>query len=348
MSAQAQPYRGLLEDRPRSSGPAVVCVANQKGGVGKTTVAVNAGAALAERGHRILLVDLDPQANATTGVGIDHRAEKHSTYDLLRGSLVLEDVARGTGLDNLWCVPGSVDLAGAEVELVTEDEREYRLAQALGPHPAYDVVLIDCPPSLGLLTLNALTTARDLLAPIQCEYYALEGLGQLLRTAERVRQGLNPALRLSGLVLTMYDGRTRLSSQVSDELRAHFGATVYRTVIPRSVRLSEAPSFGEPVITLDRSSRGAIAFRLLAAEIEERFSLGSAGVGRAPTPPRSSVPDPPRRPGPGGRGYGVQTAEPAAAERAWPPPVPWTDEPDRVIDIDENEEAPMGAEWVRD
>ena len=338
----------LLEDRTNATAPVLMCVANQKGGVGKTTVAVNLGAALAERGNRVLLVDLDPQANATTGVGIDHRAQEHSTYDLLRGARALDEVARSTDLENLWCVPGSVDLAGAEVELVNEDEREFRLARALGSRPPYDVVLIDCPPSLGLLTVNALTAARELVAPIQCEYYALEGLGQLLRTAERVRHGLNPGLRLSGLVLTMYDGRTRLSSQVSDEIRAHFGATVYRTVIPRSVRLSEAPSFGEPVITLDRSSRGAIAFRLLAAEVEERFALTRApeGPGRRRRTP--SVPDPPRRPGPRGRGYGVQTAEPAQVERAWPRPPPWTDEPRRVIDIDEDEEAPMGAEWVRD
>ena len=324
-----------------------MCVANQKGGVGKTTVAVNAGAALAERGHRVLLVDLDPQANATTGLGIDHRSQAHSTYDLLRGSVLLTEAARQTALDNLWCVPGSVDLAGAEVELVGEDEREYRLARALGPRPPYDVVIIDCPPSLGLLTLNALTTARDLMAPIQCEYYALEGLGQLVRTAERVRQGLNPALRLSGLVLTMYDGRTRLSSQVSDEIRAHFGATVYRTVIPRSVRLSEAPSFGEPVITLDRASRGAIAFRLLAAEVEERFSLRSGTGARGPDAGQTPVPEPPRRPGPGGRGYGVPTAEPDGLEHAWPRPTPWGDPSDQTIDID-NEEAPVGAEWVRD
>ena len=198
----------LTQARPPSDGPVILCVANQKGGVGKTTVAVNVGAALAEKGHRVLIVDLDPQANATTGLGIDHRAEGPSTYDVLIDETPVADVVRKTQWDNLFCVPGSVDLAGAELELVGATEREYRLARALGPNPDYDVVIIDCPPSLGLLTVNALTAARDLLAPIQCEYYALEGLGQLVRTAERVRAGLNPHLRLSGLVLTMYDART--------------------------------------------------------------------------------------------------------------------------------------------
>ena len=308
-------------------------------------MAVNAGAALAERGHKVLLVDLDPQANATTGVGIDHRAQERSAYDLVAGSHGLEEVARATKIANLFCVPGSVDLAGAEVELVNATEREYRLARALGTRPAFDVVIIDCPPSLGLLTLNALTAAPDLLAPIQCEYYALEGLGQLLRTAERVRQSLNPRLRLAGLILTMYDARTRLSSQVSDEVRMHFNGAVFKTVVPRSVRLSEAPSYGEPVVTLDRSSRGAIAFRLLAAELEERFSLPAKKEPR----PRAVRKNPaPRKaqPGPGGRGYGVKTPEPRGVDRTWPRPPPWTDPTARTIDLEE--EDVMVSEWVRD
>jgi chromosome partitioning protein len=330
------PYWELLEERERGDEPLVLCIANQKGGVGKTTVAVNTGAALAESGYRVLLVDLDPQANATTGLGIDHRAQDRSTYDLLIAEAPLESVTVETAVPNLACVPGSVDLAGAEVELVGIDEREYRLAHALGPRPDHDVVIIDCPPSLGLLTLNALTAARDLLAPIQCEYYALEGLGQLLRTAERVRKGLNPNLRLSGLVLTMYDARTRLSSQVSDEIRKHFGNSVFRTVVPRSVRLSEAPSFGEPVITLDRASRGAIAFRLLATEMEERYALKPEK--KTTRPARAA------QPGPRGRGYGVVTPEPQGLDRSWPPGAPWTDE---ATDSRVEEEA-MAKEWVRD
>ena len=349
MGPSGSPYAQLLEPRPVNGAPLVMCVANQKGGVGKTTVAVNAGAALAQRGHSVLLVDLDPQANATTGLGIDHRAQERSSYDLVMGAATLDEVSQKTLVDNLLCVPGSVDLAGAEVELVSESEREYKLANALGPRPPHDVVLIDCPPSLGLLTLNALTAARDLLAPIQCEYYALEGLGQLLRTAERVRQGLNPALRLSGLVLTMYDARTRLSSQVSDEIREHFGPSVMKTVVPRSVRLSEAPSFGEPVITLDRSSRGAIAFRLLAGEIEERYGLTPRGA-KAETlrPPKPANGASAAKPGPDGRGYGVPTASPTDIDRNWPRGQPWAREPKRKIDLEQDEEALMASEWVRD
>ena len=307
--------------------------------MGKTTVAVNAGAALAQRGRRVLLVDLDPQANATTGLGLDHRAQERSTYDLLMGEAELGAVVRPTAIENLACVPGSVDLAGAEVELVNAAEREHRLARALDGVDGFDAVIIDCPPSLGLLTLNALTAVPDLLVPVQCEYYALEGLGQLLQTAERVRRGLNPELRLAGLVLTMYDARTRLSSQVSDEIRGHFQDVVFRTVVPRSVRLSEAPSFGEPVVTLDKGSRGAIAFRLLAAELDERFLEASEEAPDRPANGRRA------RPGPGGRGYGVPTAEPEGLDRSWPRPPPWDDEHIRKrVDLTDKEE-PMAAEW---
>ena len=345
MGDSAGPYGQLLAPRPADDGPVVLCIANQKGGVGKTTVAVNVGAALAQGGHEVLLVDLDPQANATTGLGLDHRAQKGSTYDVVMGSASVVEVAKKTLVDKLRCAPGSVDLAGAEVELVSEPEREYKLAHALGPRPPFDVVIIDCPPSLGLLTLNALTAARDLLAPIQCEYYALEGLGQLVRTAERVRQGLNPALRLSGLVLTMYDARTRLSSQVADEIRGHFGDAVFKTVVPRSVRLSEAPSFGEPVVTLDRGSRGAIAFRLLAAELEGRYRLEPPT--RPASPKKATKRKAPPSPGPEGRGYGVPTPMPRGAENNWPRTEPWTGDTERTIALDD-EEATMISEWVRD
>jgi chromosome partitioning protein len=327
----------LTAPRAPGGGPLVMCLANQKGGVGKTTVAVNVGAALAEKKHSVLIVDLDPQANATTGLGIDYRTQERSAYELLVDEVSIEDVVQKTAWERLDCVPGSVDLAGAEIELVGAAEREYRLARALGPRPNYDVVIIDCPPSLGLLTVNALTAARDLIAPIQCEYYALEGLGQLVRTADRVRAGLNPNLRLSGLVLTMYDARTRLSSQVSDEVRNHFGDLAYRTVIPRSVRLSEAPSFGEPVIALDKGSRGSIAFRLLAAEIEERFELKK-------TTAKENTDTSPEM-GPGGRGFGVVAEEPPGLEKSWPKSQPWTDN-EEVITLDKEEA--METEWVRD
>jgi chromosome partitioning protein len=280
---------------------------------------VNLGAALALRGHRILVVDIDPQANATTGVGIDHRSVERSTYDLLLDEAPLEQIVCKTKIEGLECIPASLDLAGAEVELVGAIARERKLAEALErAGDTYDLIFIDCPPSLGLLTVNALAAAQDLIVPVQCEYYALEGLGQLLGNAERVRKALNPELRVAGFLMTMYDARTKLSAQVADEVRAHFGDLVYATVIPRSVRLSEAPSFGEPVLTLDPSSRGSIAYKLLAAEVEARYRL----VSRKATPP----PPPPATPGPGGRGYGVTVAEPEGVDTAWPPAQPWGQE----------------------
>jgi chromosome partitioning protein len=304
-------WRQLLENRP-SPRPLVVALANQKGGVGKTTVAVNLGAALAEKGLRTAIVDLDPQGNATTGVGIDRFSVEASVYDCLLGDSKMSDVVRETAVSGLECAPATVDLAGAEIELVNLPEREFRLRSALADFSGYDVTLIDCPPSLGLLTVNALTAAADLITPVQCEYYALEGLGQLLGTAERVRKGLNPGLRLSGVVLTMYDART---SQVSGEVRKHFGVAVYKAVVPRSVRLSEAPSFGEPILKLDPSARGSIAFRVLAAEFMHRYGL-------KPTEELSV-----RRgtPGPHGRGYGTVAPAPPDLESAWPPVEPWTD-----------------------
>jgi chromosome partitioning protein len=278
----------LLESRPIQAGRGrVVSIANQKGGVAKTTTAVNLAAGLALRGHRILVVDIDPQANATTGLGLDHRSLPLSTYDLLLGEATLEEVARPTDIKGLDCAPSSVDLSGAEVELVGSMERERRLSDALeGAGGRYDLIFLDCPPSLGLLTVNAMAAAQDLIVPVQCEYYALEGLGQLLGNAERVRRALNPELRIAGFLLTMYDARTKLSSQVADEVRKHFGNLVFGTVIPRSVRLSEAPSFGESVLTLDPSSRGAISYRLLAAEVEARYALA---VKPPPPPPGAPV-----------------------------------------------------------
>ncbi len=228
----------LLEARPLARAGRIVCVANQKGGVAKTTTSVNLGAALALRGHRVLVVDVDPQANATTGLGLDRKRVGASTYELLVGSTPLADIVVPTAISGLMCAPASVDLAGAEVELVSALSRESKLAESLaGVTDDYDVVFVDCPPSLGLLTVNALVAADDLIVPVQCEYYALEGLGQMIETAERVRRVLNPDLRIAGFLLTMYDARTKLSAQVADEVRSHFGELVYQSVIPRSVRL---------------------------------------------------------------------------------------------------------------
>ncbi|HEY6637434.1 MAG TPA: AAA family ATPase [Solirubrobacterales bacterium] len=252
----------------------VVAVANQKGGVGKSTTAVNIGAYLALAGARVLVIDLDPQGNASTGLGLDHRDIEPSIYDVLTGEAVPGTAIRATGVPNLHVLPSTIDLAGAEVELVSAMSRETRLRRALQSiDHQYDTILIDCPPSLGLLTVNALAAADELLIPIQCEYYALEGLGQLLRNVELVRTNLNPELRIGGIVLTMYDGRTRLALQVVDEVRKHFTDLVYQTVVPRSVRLSEAPGYGLPIALYDPLSRGGIAYRDLTFELAERSGL---------------------------------------------------------------------------
>jgi chromosome partitioning protein len=252
----------------------VLAIANQKGGVGKSTTAVNIGAYLALAGARVLVIDLDPQGNASTGLGLDHRDIEPSIYDVLTGETPLLAAVRATGVANLHVLPSTIDLAGAEVELVSAMSRETRLRRALQSIDRhYDTVLIDCPPSLGLLTVNALAAADELLIPIQCEYYALEGLGQLLRNVELVRANLNPELRIGGIVLTMYDGRTRLALQVVDEVRKHFSDVVYQTVVPRSVRLSEAPGYGLPIALYDPLSRGGIAYRDLAFELAERSGL---------------------------------------------------------------------------
>jgi len=251
----------------------IYVLANQKGGVGKTTTAVNVGACLAYGGQRVLIVDIDPQANATSSLGVDKRAARLSTYDLLVRDVPLAQITRSTNQPRLDLLPSSPALAGATVELVNLPQREYRLRQALedlnlGAAERYDYVLIDCPPSLGLLTVNGLTAAADgVIIPVQCEYLALEGLSQLSRAIELVRQALNPDLRLRGLVMTMYDSRTTLSRQVVEEVHRHFPRRVFETIIPRSVRLSEAPSYGEPIISYAPRSAGAVAYAELTREL---------------------------------------------------------------------------------
>jgi chromosome partitioning protein len=320
----------LLEARPASSGEGrIVSVVNQKGGVAKTTTTVNLAAGLALRGHKVLVVDIDPQANATTGLGLERDRDGASTYDLLLEGLPPAEAIASSRIEGLDIIPSSPDLAGAEVELVGIEDREKRLRVALADTKGlYDVVFVDCPPSLGLLTVNALVGAHDLIVPVQCEYYALEGLGQLLGNAERVRKGLNPDLRIFGFLLTMYDARTRLSSQVEEEVRRHFGELVFETRIPRSVKISEAPSYGEPVLTLDPSSRGAVAYRLLASEVEARYGFKKKAPPPPPPPPQRA-PVPPVKsagptPGPGGRGFGTVAPEPQGLANAWPPGEPWT------------------------
>ena len=248
--------------------PRVMAIANQKGGVGKTTTAVNLGAALAELGYRVLVVDLDPQGNATTGLGINARGLSASIYDVLLSDMALEDCIEPTAVRNLFLAPATIDLAGAEIELVPAFSRELRLRRAIERLDGeYEFVLIDCPPSLGLLTVNGLAAASEVVVPIQCEYYALEGLGQLLRNVTLVQTNLNPRLEMSTIILTMYDARTKLADQVAKEVRSHFGDKVCRNIVPRTVRLSEAPSFGQPIIVFDSSSRGALAYRELAKEV---------------------------------------------------------------------------------
>ncbi|SCL60427.1 chromosome partitioning protein [Micromonospora citrea] len=257
---------------PRPERTRVMCVANQKGGVGKTTTTVNLAVALALHGNRVLVVDLDPQGNASTGLNVPHHTGVPDVYDCLINSVPLEEVAQGVeGIPNLWCVPATIDLAGAEIELVSVVARESRLARAIAAYPGhFDYVFIDCPPSLGLLTVNALVAAQEVLIPIQCEYYALEGLNQLINNINLVRQHLNPRLEVSTILLTMYDRRTRLADAVEQDVRNHFGDKVLQAVIPRNVRVSEAPSYGQSVMTYDPGSRGATSYFEAAQEIAER------------------------------------------------------------------------------
>ena len=250
--------------------PRVIAIANQKGGVGKTTTTINVGASLAELGQRVLIVDLDPQANASTGLGIENRGLETSMYHVLMQEIPLENCIEPTDVKGLFVAPASLDLAGAEIELVPAFSRETRLRRAVDAvREQFDYVLIDCPPSLGLLTVNGLSAAQEVMVPIQCEYYALEGLGQLLRNVDLVRRNLNPDLHVSTIVCVMYDARTKLADQVVSEVRDHFGDKVVGTVVPRSVRLSEAPSYGQPITTFDTRSRGALAYRDVAKEIHD-------------------------------------------------------------------------------
>jgi chromosome partitioning protein len=272
------------EEWPRPPHTRVMTVANQKGGVGKTTSTVNLAAALALHGLRVLVIDLDPQGNASTALGIEHTVGVPSVYDVLLGGRPIGEVATSVDFTpNLQCVPATLDLAGADIELTSQVAREYRLQRALGAFlesgPDLDYILIDCPPSLGLLTLNALVAGHEMLIPIQCEYYALEGLAQLLNTVELVKSHLNPGLAVTTVLLTMYDSRTRLADQVADEVRAHFGELVLHPVIPRNVRVSEAPGFGQTVMTYDAGSRGAVGYLQAAREIAERGAVVPSAEG---------------------------------------------------------------------
>ncbi|HET9901511.1 MAG TPA: ParA family protein [Actinomycetes bacterium] len=312
-AATAEALRATRTSRahplPRPASTRVITVANQKGGVGKTTTTVNLSAALAQQGARVLVLDLDPQGNASTALGIDHHADVPSIYEvLLEGRPLSEVTSEVEGVPGLFCVPATIDLAGAEIELVPLVARESRLHRAVAallesgenPAAAYDYILVDCPPSLGLLTVNALVAAVEVLIPIQCEYYALEGLGQLMRNVDLIRSHLNPQLHVSTILLTMYDARTRLAAQVADEVRTHFGPLVLQTTVPRSVRISEAPSYGETVMTYDPSSSGALSYLEAARELasrhgefveaEARPDSGSADVDGATGSPNGETP----------------------------------------------------------
>ncbi|MDR3202294.1 MAG: AAA family ATPase [Bifidobacteriaceae bacterium] len=272
---------------PRPALTRIITVANQKGGVGKTSTAVNIAAALAKGGAQVLVIDADPQGNASTALGVDHRGGQDSIYEVLLGDVkILDVIAPNSAVENLWCLPATIDLSGAEIELVNVDRREHRLADALSVlerdweesgRARLDYVIIDCPPSLGLLTINAFVAAREVLIPIQCEYYALEGLSQLLKNIELIRDRLNPHLHVGAVVMTMFDGRTNLAGDVVAEVREHFPGLVLDTVIPRTVRIAEAPGFGETVMTYDPGSSGALAYLSAARELAQRAAGPAEG-----------------------------------------------------------------------
>ena len=269
-----------MHDPTRPAGPKIIAVANQKGGVGKTTTAINFAASLAEQGFSVLLVDLDPQGNASTGVGLMPEERKATTYDLLLDDFPLENIILRTNVKNLSVVPSTTDLSSADIELIANEKRSFLLHDALRQTDmdsfGFDYILIDCPPSLNLLTVNAMVAADSVLVPLQSEFFALEGLSQLMLTIREVRQTANPDLRIEGVVLTMYDARNNLSQQVEADARENLGALVFDTVIPRNVRLSEAPSFAMPVLTYDTASKGAQAYRDLAREFIDRHSKSTA------------------------------------------------------------------------
>ena len=262
---------------PRSATPRIICLANQKGGVGKTTTAINLGTALAAIGVPVLLVDIDPQGNASTGLGIDRASRDKTSFDVLLGEVPLAEAICGTAVPGFDLLPASMDLLGIEVELAENPRRLHRLADEIAAFQAnnnsgksYEYILIDCPPSLNMLTLNAMVAAQSVLVPLQCEFFALEGLSQLLQTIEQVRDSLNPALDIQGIVLTMFDLRNNLSGQVENDVRGHFGELVYQSVIPRNVRVSEAPSFGKPALLYDHKCAGSQAYMRLASELIQR------------------------------------------------------------------------------
>lgn len=260
-----------MSDLSRPSGPKIIAIANQKGGVGKTTTSINLAAALVELGERVLLVDLDPQGNASTGLGVEADNREYTTYELLLEDIALKEVVQKTGFDGLFIVPATVDLSSADMELISNEKRSFLLHDALRQTPMdefdLDYILIDCPPSLNLLTVNAMIAAHSVLVPLQSEFFALEGLSQLMMTIREVRQNGNKDLRIEGVVLTMYDRRNNLSQQVEQDARSNLGELVFKTMIPRNVRVSEAPSFALPVLSYDTGSKGALAYRDLAREV---------------------------------------------------------------------------------